>query len=322
MPKPKIIIPRQSTAKDYWVYLDRHVHDAVASWRTFADSATLAYAQAYKQQGQILQGVKQQLEADRKKDDAILSFTLSLITVAAAGPIAGCLSGKLAGGLEKEAADKFAKWATEKGAKAATDAAVKYLHPETLKPDPFEAAGVSPIDYMATMLERIDTRDRNLTHQIIAWADMNLTPDEARAKAETVVNSSFVKETPPDHIDKNKLGQSAALGLWIGWAYARDRAYWRWSSIPMNRAYGEAFEFKPLLGELRSLGVPVNELTLKGMSNAGFLETVNMDAFIKWATGPHAIALMFSYLPPHADGFALARSQMTLRMASRVAFGI
>lgn len=196
----------------------------------------------------------------------------------------------------------WAKDTAGKAVKSGTSAAVKYLWPETLANDPFEPAELPPLRYMATMLQRIDERLRNLWHQINnAIVVQRLDLVRARNLAEKICDTSFIDKAP-EEIDKKLLQDKAELGLWIRWACARDREYWKKYSNVMNV---EVFEFWPVLDELVRLGVPSAQIWLMGsyvpaakridvmQLKATRDNGLNMDGFIRWASGLQAIELLF-----------------------------
>jgi hypothetical protein len=295
------------------------VHEAIAAWKAFRDLATIQYDNAYTKQGTLLGHIKQQLEADRKAASAVLTFAISLVTVAVAGPIAGSLAGEFTGGMDELAAKEFIKWVRNKGeagAKAAAGAAMRYLHPETLAPDPFAPAGDSPTAYMAKMSLRIDNRDRDLTALINLLSQTNASRDTIISFEEAILNTPFVTEAPDTSgINEDALYRSASLGLWIAWASARDEDYWAARSIDLNQ---DAVDFEPLRVELHTLRIPA-DFTLKATGKtktpysqyAKRLGTtgLNMKAFIDWATSVHAAVEMFRGLPDNAY-VALARKEM------------
>jgi len=331
------IKPRNS-AREYMEDLQGYVHEAVAAWKVYADRASQAYAKAYEAQGNLLKNVKKELEEARKKEQEAMTFMLSLVTVGVAGPVAGYLAGKVATQLEKEAAEKFVDWAKDKakeGAKDATEKAVKYLHPEALGEDPYEPAGVSPVEFMASMLERVDERDYTLTHLVNQLKDSVTSPALAKYLAEVIVNTSFIQDTPPD-VNKDLLAQRAELALWIAWAIPRDRSYW-YKGYATNTPKGalgigrgdvgaEEILYKPLYDKLVTMGVPSSEIALwvqERNRSTRHLVGLWMTGFINWASSPRAVDTVFRPpLPKHADSsLQELRDVMSKRMEERVVTG-
>jgi hypothetical protein len=147
-------IPTLDSSKEYLDYAFQNVITAASGWEAYAEIATRAYNKAYRRQGALLRHIKTVLDEERKQAQDVLAFAISLLTVAAVGPVAGALGAKLADGMEEKAAEEFAKWVTKKaadGTKAATGAAVKFFYPEKLAEDPFEPAADDPLDYMTTL---------------------------------------------------------------------------------------------------------------------------------------------------------------------------
>jgi len=316
-------IPPQDSSKDYLDYAFQRVETAASGWEAFTDIATKAYNKAYRRQGTLLKSIKARLEEERKQAQAVLTFAISLLTVAAVGPVAGALGAKLAGGMEEKAAEEFTKWVIKKagdGTKAATGAAVKYFYPEKLVEDPFEPAADDPLDYMTTILARVHTREHRFQKWILSFSGLHLPLDEARDIATEVVNSSFVQEAPRDMGPyEGALYRSAALLQWIVWAWDRDDAYWAGRSVSMSD-YQEAITWDRVRVDLAILGVPVALITLtvpRTRLEFQWLRPgqtgLNMEGFINWATDVHAAELVFRDLPD-SNYVSQAKKELTARI--------
>jgi len=325
-------IKTRNSAREYLEDLQDYIHEAVAAWKLYADRASQAYARAYQAQGNLLRAVKKELDEARKKEEETAIFMLSLVTVGVAGPVAGYLAGKVATQLEKEAADKFVEWAEDKakeGAKEATEKVFKYLHPEQLSDGPFEPAGVSPVEFMASMLERVDERDYTLTRLVNRLKDSVTSPALAKYIAQTIVDTSFIQDTPPD-VNKDLLAQRAELALWIAWAFPRDGSHWwttsanKWEKGGIGTPTHEEEAFEPLYERLVAMGVPSSEIAFWHQNRLKkYLVGLWMEGFRKWASSPRAIDTVFRPPLPKDSGSSLQelRGAMTQRMEKRVVTG-
>jgi hypothetical protein len=106
-----------------------------------------------------------------------------------------------------------------------------------------------------------------------------LTADGAKLLAETILDSSFLKEMPPLDLDVDTLTKKASLALWIGWALARDANYWNpkdapivnysyelgkgWVPLPVGSAFWEQLDWEPVRKAIVLLGASSIAVTMQ-----------------------------------------------------------
>ena len=349
------------TSAGYIKYLEDKVNEAEHQWNHYWLATSHAYTKAYDGQVAVLNQIKKVFDAREQFGKELLAFGLSLLTVGTAGGVAGAVARgffpKDASGSRNEVGVDIVKDVLKKVMTTSGDKGIAALSPKAPADDVFSPGGVNPTEYLTALGEGISyysglliqilntvkydrsIRSAEFDGKVIPLtsAGDQLTAADAKYLTESILNSSYVSEAPPLKLDSNKLLPMATLALWIGWAYARDVAYW--SAAPKTyelfsgmkgvryadrtyRAYHEQFDWDPVRITLRNLGVPEPRITAtnlyrnNGISNTGlymrgFMEWVNMDAK----------GLLFKDKDlQHAKGYELVKDRMSHKVLGPISW--
>jgi hypothetical protein len=339
------------TPEGYIKYLESQITRAAEHWMHYGWAVSGAYADAYELQLRTLGKVKRAQEARKTAEHAFVNFCFSLLTVGVAGGVAGALARKMftdAAGKKNDTAIDAMKQVLQRGQQQkAYDPVMEALNPSTKTADDvFAPVGPTPAQYTAKLMEGITDKTSLLRDILdeVQWSRIStgvkfegnviplkssgdkLTAADAKYLVDAILNSSFMKEMPPQNVRSRDLTSKAALALWIGWAYARDDDYWgnsRWQqpiigTVTATEAYNEQFEWEPVRVDLLGLGVPGPQITTVGTDYGWMGKTKPMNGlwmwgFMKWASSPAAVDTLFAGLPRNAEGFETVKQQMTKR---------
>ena len=83
------------TSESHFSELSQAVNTYKTKWEIFGNLAAANYAAAYQQQKSVLKKVRAALEAQKKDEEAMMTFALSLLTVGVAGALAGACVNRL-----------------------------------------------------------------------------------------------------------------------------------------------------------------------------------------------------------------------------------
>lgn len=322
------------TAPEILNSLRSDIHDYTIKWMKFATIARASYRAAYQSQAAILTRVKQAMDARKKRDLEMMTFTLSLLTLG----VAGTLTNRFVKKITDTARSKDA--VGELAAKIASDSLILDWTGDTMKAlsrrsvdklvnDPlldklnlkspsssgnaFSPAGISPEEYADRLEEGILGRSEILSDFVRGIYDHYapvLPVENARAAKEALRRSPFFTDVPKGITDA-VLTRSARRALWIGWAKARDLRYWEKSNHEFN---AEVWELVPVRDELVALSAPPGPLTrvnkMAGLRGPGFRPqpySIDMLGLIRWAKSPAAAQLLLEGLPLHSSGATAAR---------------
>lgn len=353
-PRPSVAVPVtvDKTAAGYLKYLTSAIDVAAADWQNYAEAAELSYSRAYASNTKLLESIQNDLIKIDERDNLFMTLALSFLTVGVAGGVAGALAkhytGKMVDGKVRDfvegALGESLVWA---GQEAGTKALIEPLSPSQRPEDVFKASAISPLDYGTTLKESI-TFNLKLLRRIKHAAEfdpsmkaasiagqsvslrsgneINLSAKAAEQLTLTILNTPFMRDSPAATVDQVTLTRKARLALWIGWAQARDVAYWGptieyWSQKKnfSTQATLEQVQWEPLRKELISLGVPPMLITttvrvVPPMAQAHMMgvpipERVGLDmwAFMEFAKSDFAQTLIFNSLPTHKIGYEMAR---------------
>jgi len=320
----RLSIPPYPKAAQYISLLESTISQCREHWGHYVDVTEQAYAWAWSHQGGVLENVKRKLEARRKREEAIATFALNLLTVGVGGALAGAATKglvKSAGGLvgqelSKEFVDKAVDIAKEKVSepiKHATEWAYKALAGEGSE-DPFKPAGISPAEFGAELRSGVSYRTGTLWDMVVRLKRENITDITlagARSLAEEIIPLPFLQEMPSLEIDAGSLKKKALLALWLAWAWARDEAYWKVHGSVMRgdslNYQGERQDFESVMNDLLKLGVPSSVASQKDTvyhwgNRTELIDEINMPGFIAWANSMDWMRLMFQGVP-HDDDF-------------------
>jgi len=317
-------------------------------WLIFAHKMARAYDAAYEGQARLLRRIQKAIEARKERDDAMMVFALSLLTVGIVGPIAKRFVKKLtSNGTSKTIGDLVGKAAQDplltewfqdtfgavakKGTEKLQDLGLAKLNLMSPPPgDAFTPAGLTPTSYGHLLEQGILERAEVFSDLARGFYEgavlhnpptFNFTPAMASRIRDGLRQSSFITDVP-GQVDENVLTAKAKLALWVAWAHVRDEAYWRKASHGFNP---EVRDFAPVRDELVNLGVPAREISVTPQRPYGFdfddmhtlphlrVQGLNVDGLIKWAKSPLAISMLFQNLPMNAAG----RAQVPILMLSK-----
>jgi hypothetical protein len=262
----------KNTVSGYLEYLGDAITMTDKLWTHYGWAVSKAYADAYSKNLSVLGGIKIKQEQDRARNEAFMSFALSLLTVGVAGGVAGALARtfakKVADGskVAEDVSKDVLKWSQQQAAAPLIKTVSATLSPEVSSGDVFSPSDTSPeqyttgvqegISYNLALLQKIlfdakwDPSKKNTTvgdKVITLRSGGELTTEGARLLADAITSSSFVSDPPPIDVDIANLTRKAKLALWIGWALARDADYWNSEDAPiMNYIYDAKRGWVPL----------------------------------------------------------------------------
>lgn len=326
------------TTESYLSGLRLDILEYTRKWEGFANRVEMSYAEAYHSQAAVLTKVKQTIDARKKREVEMMTFTLSLLTLGVAGTLTNRFVKKLTDGAKSQAN------VGELAAKIATDSLILDWTGDTMKAlskqaaqklvqDPllerlgaksaggdgnaFSPVGMNPEQYGRQLKRGILARSEILSDFARALYDHYkavLPVESARMAQQALRRSPFFTDVPVGIMDE-ALTRSAKQALWIGWAKVRDVAYWEKSNHEFNP---EVWELAPIRDELVALGAPAGPLTkVNKMANLRFpggkqppRYGIDMMGLIRWAKGPQAGQLLFEGLPGNAGGIAAARQKL------------
>ncbi|MCL4796829.1 MAG: hypothetical protein KJZ84_19850 [Bryobacteraceae bacterium] len=325
------------TASHYLGGVRMDILEYTNKWERFANIARTSYRRAYQSQAAILTKVKQTIDARKKRDIEIMTFTLSLLTLGVAGTLTNRFVKKLTDGAKSagnvgELAAKIASdslildWTGDTMKALSKRAAEKLAHDPLLDKlnlknpapngDAFSPAGMNPEEYGDRLSAGILLRSEILSDFARAFYDAfaeSLPVENARAAKQALRQSRFFTDVPTG-ISEEALTRSAKQALWIGWAKARDLPYWEKANHEFNP---EVWELTPIRDELVALGAPAGPITrinkMAGLYTPGRRQppySIDMVGLIRWARSPQAGQLLFGGLAGNAGGIAAARQRL------------
>jgi len=138
-------IPAFTDSLHYIMLMQSLISEATTRWMAYVSAVTADYANAYSDQAATLKSVKKALEDRMKREEAIATFALNLLTVGVGGALAGQgvkMAIKGLGGKEEfiEKAVDYAKEKVTEPIQKMTEWTYKKLGLE-LQEDPFEPPG-------------------------------------------------------------------------------------------------------------------------------------------------------------------------------------
>jgi hypothetical protein len=298
-----------NTAAGYLEYLGDTITMIDRLWTHYGWAVSKAYADAYSKNQIALNKVKIKQEQQRARDEAFMTFALSLLTVGIAGGVAGALARKFAkqfDGLKvvEDVTKDVMKWSQQQAAGPLVKTVSGALSPDVASSDVFAPADTTPDQYTTSVQEGI-SYNLALLQKILYEAKWDptkksttvgdkviplrsggeLTADGARLLAEAITDSSFVSDPPPLDVDIKTLTRKASLALWMGWALARDAEYWNiqnapimnytydatrgWTPLPVGPAFWEQLTWEPVRQAVIDVGGMYQAVTMQANMPVG-----------------------------------------------------
>jgi hypothetical protein len=317
-------IPTFDNPLAYITLMQSMIAEATTNWLAYKSAVTADYANAYADQAGTLKSVKKKMQERMEREKEFAVFALNLVTVGIGGALAGNavkLGFKSLGAKEAffEKAGEVAKEKISEPIAKVTEWGYKKLGLE-LEDDPFEPASMSPTEFGermgTTLLYQSATLQGSLTKIQLAGG---YTLQGVRNLAQIIIPSPFIQNAPKEEIRPGDLKAKALLALWLGWAWARDDAYWRvhGRSVYDDRDRNERQDFEPIRKKLLSIGVPMNVVSHKEteyhwMNEQEQVDRIDMPGFLDWAGSTAWIPLMFNKTTPQDDAWV---AKMPLQMA-------
>ena len=287
-------------------------------WNIVALRMGLAYSKAYQNQQGFLKKIQKALEAKKKQEEAMMSFTFGLLTGGIIGPIADRVVKKFTKGGElsvlKDVVGKVSEdsllteWTgnafkelAKLGDEKVREAGINKLKSEVAA-EAFDPAGMTPHDYTASLQLGIEQRADAMSDiaRSVHREFHHIPVEVAQAVNKAFLQSAFFTALPGE-INETALERSAELMLWIAWGKLRDVRYWDVQKAILLYNSSEIWEWTPLLKELARLNAPLKQFTIKMHGMRGPIATVDMPAFIAWSKGATAPAAAFEGVPTKAD---------------------
>lgn len=312
------------------------VFDAQNKWLAVAELFSLAYTKAYNKQQDLLKKIKQAQEAARKREEAMMGFTLLLLTGGIVGPMTQRFLGKAlpstASTVAEAAKDaskdslltEWTKHAVTELAKAG-DEKLRGVVLDATKPSqngsPFKPVGLTPLEFTLKMKSGIRERAITMREFAAVWHRSlgHLSPGQAEQFKKAVFATSFFSEIPSHaKLRVLDLQTSAELMLWIAWARVRDEEYWEKTDRQAEVFFSaESWDWAPLLTELQRLGAPVakfstNINTVDALHRPVNRNTINMTNFIKWSRSNSAVSIVYKNLPSKIQSMPEIEKQFKL----------
>lgn len=325
------------TASHYLGGLRMDILEYTNKWERFANMTRTSYRKAFQSQAAVLAKVKQTIDARKKRDAEMMTFTLSLLTLGVAGTLTNRFVKKLTDGAKSKAD------VGELAAKIASDSLLLDWTGDTMKAlskravdklahDPlldklglknpsangigFSPAGMNPEEYGDRLSAGILLRSEILSDFARAFYDhyaQSVPVENAREAKQALRRSPFFTDVPSG-ISEDAMTRSAKQALWIGWAKVRDLPYWEKANHEFNP---EVWDLAPIRDELVALEAPPGPLTrvnkMAGLYMPGRRQppySIDMVGLIRWAKSPQAAQLLFEGLPGHPGGMAVARQKL------------
>ena len=304
-------IPRYTDGMRYISLMQSVISDASTAWLRYAAATTEAYAQAWGKQKTALEDTKRKIEARSKRDEALATFALNLLTVGVGGPLA-VASVKMAvkglGGSDKfvEHAVKLVEEKSEEPIKTVTEWSYKKLGGE-VSGDPFEPAAVSPTEFGAHLNQAVLYQTGTMTH-LLAKLQMagDVSLAGAKALAELIVPTPFIQDAPSLDITAGALLPNSLFALWLAWLWGRDADYWRLHGVINLGCYHGAYQeervdFAPILKSMLSVHIPesvaIQRESVSGLVGSSHTENlINMNSLLEWANSTQWCSLMYQRL--------------------------
>ena len=333
MPSPapaKSANPAFNSVDGYLINALTVIMESNQNWEGYVDAASIAYSQAYNGQAKVLGGIAKAIEDQKKRDEMIATFVLSVVTVGVGGGLASAAIKRWGTpALEKmfeNTVDKIAEKAQEKvkePLKGLTEWVVKGLGPATSE-EAFKPSGIPPDQYGSRMKKSVHLITRGLLkilRSFQAQGSAGMTLNDARDLTDRLLNTEFVKNPPPDEAAgddfQNDLAANASLGLWLAWAWGRDKSYWQVHNTPAL-FQRELNTFASVHSTLIALGAPADTISQFGMMGR---RVIDMNGLIEWSFSHDAQASLMQALPKNPTGSQYARMELHNKLMIMRAFG-
>jgi len=286
-------------------------------WSIVAGHMKLAYSKAYQHQQKFLNDIKASIEEKKKKEEAMMTFTLGLLTGGIVGPIADRVVKKFMKGGELSTLKDVAgtvvhdslltEWTGDafKTLVKAGDDKLRALGVDNLKSQVatagFEPAGMTPDDYGTSLQLGIDERADAMSDiaRVIHREYSGISPAVAEEVNKIFLSSPFFTDVPKKELKEDDVQRSAELMLWIAWGKLRDVEYWDKQKALYLYSFSEVWDWAPLLAEITRLGGSAKQIKVPSVK--GWVATIDMPEFIKWSKGATAPKAAFDGVPTKAD---------------------
>lgn len=323
------------SSKDVFRDLIDDIDRQAGRWTAFFAGLESAYEAAYNAQAKLLSNTKANIDAQKKREQEERTFILSMFTAGLGSPMATHFSKELkataiknlpdiakAAGGDKIIDDMVGHTISAlKTAGGVLNGASKNIQDWVLKSsgiksadtsaEPFVPAGLTGTQYGANLRQGCQERVNLLKDIVFVFRDTadGFPVPAAKAIREAFAKTDFFTKAPPSKMDDKTralLASRAKLALWIAWALGRDRTYWTVQSG--MRLYGpamsEVFAWEDLRKELVLLGVPAGSISFPESRHTGWAASraMNMEGFIRWASSPNSLQLLFSGLQTDTAG--------------------
>jgi hypothetical protein len=319
-------------AVSYVQDMELELNKAKADWDIFAQTATLAYQWAWKQQRDVLTKVEANQKARRAAEVAEIMFAINLLTVGIGGGLANGIAKKafeagaedltkqIGADLSKKFIDKMVEVATDKakeGIKKGDEWLTKYLE-HSGSEDAFKPPLCEPDEYATKMMRGITYRYRVLLDLIGALkqeAKNGLSTPGTLAVYTQITQSDFFRKRPDPNIDEGTLKLKTLMVMWISWGWLRDVPYWQRRSVG-NFMFdlSEEIDFEEARESMKMCGIPESRISTDfvGISFGNAkeinklrdmqkdpdaedrpLKLMNMIGFIDWCNSDDCVHILF-----------------------------